>query len=118
MPSSDGTIYALQKDNAKVLWKFELDHGVPTHLVVTDRYLIVGSSFQYLYVIDKNTGVGVYRFNAGYDSGFAGSPAYDPATGWLFALSGSGNLYSFELRKPPRKAFPHAVGDAYVDTAY
>ena len=35
LPSSDGNVYALQKSNAKVLWKFELDKGVPTQLVVT-----------------------------------------------------------------------------------
>lgn len=98
LPSSDGMIYALQKDNAKVLWKFELDGGVPTQAILTDRYLIVGSSFQYLYVIDKNTGKGLYRFNAGYGSGFAGAPAYDHATQRIYILSGSGNLYSFSVQ--------------------
>lgn len=102
LPSSDGSIYALQKSNAKVLWKFDLDHGTPTGLVVTDKYIIVGSSFQYLYAIDKNTGKGAYRLNIGYGSGFYGSPAYDKASGWLYFLSGAGNLYSFTLT-PERK---------------
>jgi outer membrane protein assembly factor BamB len=113
LPSSDGNIYALQKNNAKVLWKFELDKGVPTRLVVTDRYVIAGSSFQYLYVIDKETGKGVYRFNVGYGSGFSGSPAFDPATQRLYMLSQIGNLYSFQLRKPPRKIFAHGSTDPY-----
>lgn len=104
-PSSDGTIYALQKSNAKVLWKFELDGGVPTRIQANDRYLMLGSSHQYLYVLDKNTGKGLYRMNAGHDSGFYGSPLFVPATKAtefprLYALSSVGNLYSFSVRKP------------------
>lgn len=113
LPSSDGYIYSLQKNSAKINWKFELDGGTPTQLVVTDKYVIAGSSFQYLYVIDKVTGKGLYRYNVGYDSGFAGSPAYDPVTRRLYILSGAGNLLSFSLRKPPRKIFSHGMTDGY-----
>lgn len=97
LPSSDGNLYALQKNNAKILWKFQLDGGVPTQAIMTDDYVIVGSTFQYLYVIDKNTGQGLYRFNVGYGSGFSGSPAYDKEHQKLYFLSGSGNLYSFTV---------------------
>ena len=113
LPSSDGSIYALQKNNAKVLWKFDLDRGVPTQLLVTDRYIIVGSSFQYLYVIDKETGKGLYRFNSGYGSGFS-SPALDLASQRLYLLSQAGNLYSFAIRKPLRKVFAHGQTEPYV----
>ncbi len=114
LPSSDGTIYCLQKNNAKVLWKFEMDRGVPTQVISTDRYIIVGSSFQYLYVLDKESGKGLYRFNAGYDSGFSGSPAYDSVNQRVYLLSGAGNLYSFQVRKPPRKIFARGMTDPYV----
>ena len=113
LPSSEGSIYSLQKSNAKVNWKFDLDHGTPTQLIVTDKYLIVGSSYQYLYVIDKVTGKGLYRYNVGYGSGFAGSPAYDPATQKIYFLSGYGNLYAFALRQPPRKVRVHGTTDPY-----
>ncbi len=112
-PSTDGSIYSLQKNNAKVNWKFELDKGTPTQAVITDKYVIVGSSYQYLYVIDKNTGKGLYRFNVGYGSGFSGSPAYDSVTQRLYALSHSGNLYTFAMRQPPKKARPHGATDPY-----
>jgi outer membrane protein assembly factor BamB len=114
LPSSDGSVYALQKNSAKVLWKFDLDRGVPTQVVVSDRYVFVGSSFQYLYVLDKETGKGVYRFNAGFDSGFSGSPAFDPVKQRLYLLSRAGNLYSFMVRKPLRKTFAHGQTDGYV----
>ncbi|OFZ21729.1 MAG: hypothetical protein A2X94_15695 [Bdellovibrionales bacterium GWB1_55_8] len=102
LPSSDGNIYALQKSNAKVVWKFELDGGVPTQLILTEKYVIVGSSFQYLYVIDKTTGKGVYRFNGGHGSGFSGAPVYDRPSRKLYVLSTAGNLYAFSLAAPGR----------------
>jgi outer membrane protein assembly factor BamB len=114
LPSSDGTLYCLQKSNSKVIWKFQLDHGVPTQAIVTDKHVILGSSFQYLYVIDKNSGKGIYRFNAGYNSGFAGSPAFDSATQRLYILSQAGNLYSFAMRQPPRKQRLHGSTDPYL----
>ncbi|MEK6704461.1 MAG: PQQ-binding-like beta-propeller repeat protein [Bdellovibrionota bacterium] len=104
LPSSDGNVYALQKSNAKLLWKFELDKGTPTKLVTTDNYIIFGSSYQYLYVLDKATGRGLYRYNVGYDSGFSGSPAFDQANKRLYFLSGAGNLYSFYLPGPLKQA--------------
>jgi outer membrane protein assembly factor BamB len=112
LPSSEGAVYALQKNNAKVLWKFELDRGTPTQVIATDKYIIVGSSFQYLYVIDKATGKGLYRYNAGYDSGFSGSPAYDPEKKRLYVLSGAGNLYQF-LVTPPRRERLHGQSNPH-----
>jgi len=114
LPSSDGSIYCLQKANGKILWKFNLDFGVPTQLATTEKYIIVGSSYQYLYLIDKNTGKAVYRFDAGYNSGFAGTPWYDPVQQRVYALSGAGNLYSFQMRKSLKKEFPHGSLDPYV----
>lgn len=103
MPSSNGTIYALSKANAKVQWQFDLDRGVPTSIVLTDRYAIVASSHQYLYVLDKTTGKGLYRYNVGDGSGFSSNPTYDKATDSLYLLSMAGNLYQFKLRKPGAK---------------
>jgi outer membrane protein assembly factor BamB len=113
LPSTEGSIYSVQKSNGKPLWKFELDHGTPTRLIVTDKYIIVGSSFQYMYVIDKRTGKGVYRFNVGYGSGFSGSPAYDEAHKRVYFLSGAGNLYAFEL-SPERKVRKHGQTSPYT----
>ena len=98
LPSSDGHVYALQKDNAKIIWKFALDSGTPTRIAVTDQYVIVGSSDRYLYVMDKNTGQGLYRFNAGMNSGFRGAPLYDPTHQRIYILSGAGQLYAFQLK--------------------
>lgn len=110
LPSSDGNLYALDRNNAKVLWKFPLDHGTPTQIVMTDRHIIMGSSHQYVYVLDKDDGQGIYRFNAGYDSGFYGTPEYDTASHRLYMLSTNGNLYAFTFKaEVPRREFLHAV---------
>jgi outer membrane protein assembly factor BamB len=100
LPSSNGTVYALAKSNAKVLWQFELDRGVPTTIVLTDRYVIFASSHQYLYVLDKATGKGLYRYNVGDGSGFSSNPTYDKASETFYVLSMAGNLYQFHIRKP------------------
>jgi hypothetical protein len=49
----------------------------------------------------------------GHGSGFSGSPGYDPVEKRLYILSGGGNLYSFELRQPPKKIRPHGMTDPY-----
>ncbi len=103
LPSSDGTVYALSRENAKVLWKFEVDRGVPTTVVLTDRYAMFASSSQYFYVVDKTTGKGLYRFNVGDGSGFSANPTYDATTQSIYLLSMAGNLYQFKIRKPGAK---------------
>lgn len=113
LPSTDGSLYCLEKANGKQLWKFDLDRGTPTRVVTTERWLIFGSSYQYLYALDKETGKGTYRYNVGYGSGFSGSPAYDPATQKLFFLSGAGNLYTFAVRPPIRRR-SHGQIDQYA----
>lgn len=113
LPSSSGTIYSLNRLSGKVNWQFELDNGVPTQLSITDRYLIFGSSHQYLYVLDKATGQGLYRWNAGDGSGFSGSPVYDPQKKSLYLLSMAGNLYQFNVRGKIHEPDGYRFGSAY-----
>jgi outer membrane protein assembly factor BamB len=98
LASSDGSISLLKKDSGKLLWKFAMDGGTPTAAVVTDKYVLVGSSYQYLYAIDKASGELRDRWDVGYGSGFAGGMAFDPTKKVLYAVSGAANLYSFRIR--------------------
>ncbi len=113
LPSSNGRVYALQKSNSAILWQFDLDYGTPTQIVLADSYVIVGSSYQYLYVLNRETGKPLYRFNAGMGSGFSGSLALDPARRRLYALSQGGNLYQFHFRHGLKKAYPHGATDPF-----
>jgi len=114
LPSSDGAVFAIQRSTGKELWKFELDGGIPTELVLTDRYLIFGSSHQYVYAIDRGTGQGMYRLNIGMDTGFSGAPAYDSANKNIYLLSHGGNLYKLWVRDsiPAQRRFGQT--DGYV----
>jgi outer membrane protein assembly factor BamB len=96
--SSDGFIRAIDKASGKVLWKFELDDGVPGEPVLTERWVLVASTHQYLYVLDRKSGELIDRWNAGYQSGFSGNLAYDGEQRRLYVVSGAANLYSFSVR--------------------
>jgi outer membrane protein assembly factor BamB len=114
-PSSSGRVYALQKESSRVIWEFDLDSGTPTDLVITDEYVIFGSSYQYLYVLNKQTGKPLYRYHVGSGSGFTGAPFYVPETRILYILSQGGNLYSFLLRDPDsRERLSTKLTDPYV----
>ncbi len=96
--SSDGWVRAIDKLSGKVLWKFEIDDGVPSEPILTERWVLVGSTHQYLYALDKKTGQLADRWNAGYQSGFSGNLAYDRSQKRLYVVSGAANLYSFSVR--------------------
>ncbi len=115
LPSSDGTVYALQKDNGHLLWKFELDQGIPTRLAADETHLFFGSSRQYFYVLNKETGKAIYRYNVGYDNGWYGTPLYLEEGKRLYSLSSAGNLYAFTVRQPPKKQFWSTPLDSYED---
>ena len=95
LPASEGMVYALDKSSGKIQWKFQLDHGTPTQIALVGNYAVFGSSFQYLYALERDSGRPVYRFNVGSGSGFYGVPHYDGSTQSLTILSNGGHLYRF-----------------------
>jgi outer membrane protein assembly factor BamB len=112
LPGNDGTVRAIQTSNGKELWKFELDSGVPTSIASNDKYLVFGSSHEYLYALDRATGQLVWRYQVGAGGGFSTSPLIDAGKQRLYVLSGGGNLMAYSFRQPP-KARPHGRIDGY-----
>ncbi|RYZ68289.1 MAG: hypothetical protein EOP09_09700, partial [Proteobacteria bacterium] len=98
LPSTSGEVFAIDSSTSKVLWKFQLDRGVPTEVLITDQYAIFGSSYQYIYALELATGELKYRFNLGSGSGVSAPPAYFPELKQAYFLSMSGNLYQFKIR--------------------
>ncbi len=96
-PSSQGRLHALDPRTGREIWNFELDGGAPTDFVVTRNQVLLGSTHEYLYVLDRPTGRLQYRYPVGYDSGFSGGLAFDSRERLLYALSRGGNLYSFRF---------------------
>lgn len=113
-PSTDGTLYALKKESGAVIWKFPLDGGTPTNVILSGDQLVVASSFRYIYVVDKTTGQPQWRYDVGYDSGFSGGLAFDSEKKRVYAISGAGHLYAFELRNQNKKKFFLGSTDPYV----
>jgi outer membrane protein assembly factor BamB len=96
-PSSQGKVFALDAKSGKELWSFDLDGGVPSEIVVSDRHIIFGSTHEYIYALDRLTGKLVYRHQVGYASGFSGGLAFDSGKKFIYGLSRGGNLYSFKV---------------------
>ncbi len=113
LSSSDGHVYCLQRDSGKLLWSFELDDGVPTPIVLARDLIVLGSSHQYLYALDRVTGEPLYRTSMGDGSGFYSRPIYHPETASIYAMSASGNVYSFGLRTPRKRKFLMGSSDSY-----
>jgi outer membrane protein assembly factor BamB len=97
--SGDGSVYALQTDNGKLLWKFETKGIVHSSPVLYNGNLYIGSWDQYLYAIDAKTGKEKWKFKTGEDTvyhlleGIQASPAiYNDAVyfgardGYFYAL--------------------------------
>jgi len=98
LAASDGTIRSFRKDSGKEVWRFQLDGGTPTPITIADRSLVFGSSYQYLYALDRRTGELRDRWNAGFGSGFSGEMAYDSTKRLLYVVTGAANLLAFRVR--------------------
>lgn len=99
VPTSLGELYAISLKDGKDVWKFEMDQGIPSDVVATKKHILVSSSSEYLYALDRATGKMVYRFQIGYGSGFSGGMAWDANRNWLYVLSRGGNLLSFSYQE-------------------
>jgi outer membrane protein assembly factor BamB len=112
LPSSDGNVYALQRSNGRQIWKFEADGGAPTRVIPTPRGLVFGSSYQYLYLLDRE-GKAHFRYDVGHGSGFSADPIFDEKSRRLTLLSDNGVLYSFLVRDESSLIHVEAATDPY-----
>jgi eukaryotic-like serine/threonine-protein kinase len=94
----DGKIYAYKTDNLASLWDYP-DNGylgaLVGGLVYYNGVLYIGSSDNYVYAIDAETGTEIAKFKAG--DKIWGTPAVDPVTNTLFIGSYDKKLYALDL---------------------
>ena len=97
--SSTGILYALDAKTGKDLWKFEMDSGIPSDVAVLAHHVIVSSTSEYIYAVDKTNGNLSYRYQVGFGSGFSGGITLDPVRNWIYVLSRGGNLMAFNYNR-------------------
>lgn len=101
VPSSSGHVYAVDATKGQTKWKFELDSVTTSGVTVLQNYVVVASSAEYLYLLDRTTGKLLDRIDMGYKSGFSGPFVADPSRPWIYGLSRGGNLVALSIEAKP-----------------
>ncbi|MCA9000114.1 MAG: PQQ-binding-like beta-propeller repeat protein [Planctomycetaceae bacterium] len=63
--SDSGTVYALDWQNKKVVWKFSVpnrEQQIQSSPAVTDKHVFIGTRDKYLYAIDRESGEQIWAF--------------------------------------------------------
>ena len=92
--TTSGSVMALEKATGRTQWSLVV-RGIATQPVVHEGFLLFGESEGGLIAADARTGSVLARFSPG--RGMLATPAVHPATGEVFFISNSANLYSMRL---------------------
>lgn len=105
-PSSNGKVYALNKDSLKVVWEYTVPNGLPTEISLFNGNIIFGESLGDLILLDKKTGVLATRFEPG--RGIQSPISVNEKRSELYFISGEANLYSMGVTWKPKNLFSFA----------
>lgn len=101
LPSSDGTVYALQAGSGKEIWRYTFRRGVPTGLSLvqrgSERLLVATGSEEKLIVLDAATGKVRAESSFGRGSGSFSPIAVDKDSNSFFVLSSYSRIYQFRV---------------------
>lgn len=99
-PTSSGELLAMNPENGKVAWTYNLKEGISTGVEFLNNVAVFGESQGSLVFLDVRTGKKMNSFEPG--RGILATPAVDSSLGRVYFISGEGNLYSIEaLWKTP-----------------
>lgn len=101
--SSNGKVYALNKDSLKVVWEYSVSNGLPTEISVLNNHLVFGESLGDLVFLDKKTGLMSSRFEPG--RGIQSPVAVNANRSEVYFVSGEANLYSMGVSWKPKNLF-------------
>lgn len=88
-----GRVIALDAENGKGDWSFDMENYLPVDLSQAGPYLMVSTSSGPLYILDRETGYPLSTWKP--SSGFNTPAIFSSHSGYLF--SNKGYLYSFRL---------------------
>jgi outer membrane protein assembly factor BamB len=101
LPSSDGTVYAINADTGKELWRYALARGVPTSVTVSEaggkKVLLVTGSEEKVFVLSAANGEKITDISLGKGSGSYAPIALDAETKSFYVLSSFSRVYQFYL---------------------
>lgn len=105
-PSSNGKVYALNKDSLKAVWEYTVPNGLPTEISLLNGTVVFGESLGDLVLLNKKTGVLTTRFEPG--RGIQSPIAINEKRSELYFISGEANLYSMGVTWKPKNLFSFA----------
>ncbi|MEL6182849.1 MAG: PQQ-binding-like beta-propeller repeat protein, partial [Myxococcota bacterium] len=95
-------VVALNPNNGKRIWRIRHQRATPTIPMALDDYLLYGSTDGGLYVLDRNLGLPIVKFDP--DVGF--NAPLTVQDNRVFVFSNHGVLYAFEVKRAaPRNDF-------------
>lgn len=104
--SSNGKVFALNKDSLKPVWDYTVVNGLPTEISLFNDYVIFGESQGNLVILNKETGELVHQFEPG--RGIQCPISINEKRSEVYFISGEANLYSMGVTWKPKNLFSFA----------
>ncbi len=104
--STNGKVYALNKDSLKIKWEYLVKGGLPSEVSLYKDYVVFGESQGDLIFLDKSTGEARSRFEPG--RGIQTPIVINEKRSEVYFVSGEANLYSMGVVWKPRNLFSFA----------
>lgn len=104
--STNGKVYALNKESLKIKWEFVVRGGLPTEISLYKDHVVFGESQGNLVFLNRITGARQSYFEPG--RGIQSPIAINEKRSELYFVSGEANLYSMEVLWKQKNLFSFA----------
>lgn len=102
-PSTNGKVYALDKQSSKKIWEYELKNGIPTEVSLYKDLLVFGESQGKVIFLRTDNGDYVNGFEPG--RGVLSSIQVNDKKSEVYFVSGEANLYTLDVKWKSKNLF-------------
>ncbi|MBN8537864.1 MAG: PQQ-binding-like beta-propeller repeat protein [Deltaproteobacteria bacterium] len=95
-PSTNGKVYALNKNTAKKVWEIEVLDGIPSEISLIGQMLVFGESQGSIVFFNASDGKKIKSFEPG--RGILSSILVNEKKSEVYFISGEANLYALEVK--------------------